>query len=102
MGFLIGTNSSIISHLFLRDLTRSFREADWLLHISPVNRAIDLCFSFDRINYKRWLPMYYEDCLALPRRFPKMYNSFLMGDFVLRHTSRKGSAVPMDQALEKA
>ena len=46
--------------------------------------------------------MYYEDCLALPRRFSKMYNSFLMGDFVVRHTSRKGSAVPMDQALEKA
>ena len=86
----------------LRDLTRSFREAYWLLHISSVNRAIDLCFSFDRINYKRWLPMYYEDCLALPRRFPKMYSSFLMGDFVVRHTSRKGSAVPMDQALEKA
>ena len=33
----------------LRDLTRSFREAEWLLHISSVNRAIDLCFSFDRL-----------------------------------------------------
>ena len=26
----------------------------------------------------------------------------MKGDFVVRHTSRKGSAVPMDQALEKA
>ena len=86
----------------LRDLTRSFRDADWYLHLSSVSRSIDLCFSFDRINYKRWLPMYYEDCLALPERFPKMHNSFLKGDFVVRHTSRKGSAVPMDQALEKA
>ena len=37
----------------LRDLTRSFREADRDLHLSSVNRAIDLAFTFDRINYKR-------------------------------------------------
>ena len=86
----------------LRDLTRSFRDADWYLHLSSVSRAIDLCFSFDRINYECWLPIYYEDCLALPKHFPEMYQSFLNGDFVVRHSSRKGSAVPMDQALEKA
>ena len=86
----------------LRDLTRSFRDADWDLHLSTVCRCIDLCFAFDRINYKRWLPMYHEDCLSLPQRFPKMHSSFLKGDFVVRHTTRKGSAVPIDQALEKA
>ena len=85
----------------LRDLTRSFREADWNLHLSSVTRAIELCFSFDRINYKRWLPLYYEDCLALPERFPDIYAAFKKGDFVVRHSLRKGSAVPMDQALEK-
>ena len=31
-----------------RDLTRSFRDADWHLHLSIVGRATDLCFSFDR------------------------------------------------------
>ena len=86
----------------LRDLARSFRDADWYLHLSSVSCAIDLCFSFDHIIYKRWLPIYYEDCLALPKRFPKIYQSFLIGDFVVRHSSRKGSAVPMDQVLEKA
>ena len=82
-------------------MTRSFRDVDWYLHLSSVSRAIDLCFSFDCINYKRWLPIYYEDCLALPKHFPKMYQSFLNGDFVVRHSPRKDSAVPMDQALEK-
>ena len=86
----------------LHDLTQSFRDADWDLHLSSVNRSIDLCFAFDRINYKRWLPLYYEDCTSLPDRFPKMHRSFLRGDFVVKHTSRNGSAVPMDQALEKA
>ena len=96
--------NNFLSNLFpvLRDLTRSFRDADWNLHLSSLNRSINLCFSFDRINYKRWLPIYYEDCLALPEHFPKMHESFVNGDFVVRHTLRKGSAVPMDQALEKA
>ena len=61
-----------------------------------------LCFAFDRVNYKRWLPLYYEDCLALPDKFPSIYECFLKGGFVVKHTSRSGSGVPMDQALEKA
>ena len=86
----------------LRHLTRSFRDANWYLHLLSVSRAIDLCFSFDCINCKRRLPIYYKDCLALTKYFPKIYESFINGDFVVRHSSRKGSAVPIDQALEKA
>ena len=86
----------------LRDLTRFFQDTDWYLHLSSVSCAKDLCFSFDCTNYKRWLPIYYGDCLPLRKRFPKMYQSFLNGDFVVRQVSRKGSAVPMDQALGKA
>ena len=85
----------------LRDLTRSFREGNWMLHLSSVYRALALCFAFDRINYKRWLPLYYEDCLALPTQFPEIYEAFSNGDFVVRHSSRRCSAVPIDQALEK-
>ena len=86
----------------LRDLARSFWDTDWHLHLSFVSRTIDLSFSFDRISYKRWLPIYSEDCLALPKRFLKMYQSFLNRDSIVRHSSRKCSAVPMDLALEKA
>ena len=85
----------------MRDLTRSFREGNWHLHLSAVHRALALCFGFDRINYKRFLPVYYEDCLALPSKFPKLYEGFMNGDFVVRHSKRNGSAVPVDQALEK-
>ena len=69
----------------LRNLTRSFRDANWHLNLSSVNHAVDLCFSFDCINHKCWLPIYYEDCLALPKRFPEMYESFLNRDFVVKH-----------------
>ena len=86
----------------LWDLTRSFRDADWYLHLSSISRAVDLCFSFDHINYKRWLHIYYENFLPLPKRFAKTYQSFLNGDFVVKHSSRKNNAVPMDQALENS
>ena len=48
------------------------------------------------------MSIYYGDCIAQLIRFPKTYQSFLIRDFVVRHSSRKGSAVPMNQALEKA
>ena len=69
----------------LRVLTRLFRDADWYLHLSSLSLDIDLCFSFDRISYKRRLPIYYEDCLALPKHFPEMHQSFLNGGLVKRH-----------------
>ena len=39
--------------LVLRDLTRSCREGNWELHLSAVQRAMPLCFAYDRVNYKR-------------------------------------------------
>ena len=85
----------------LRDLTRSYRESNWKLHMLAVRRALPLCFAFDRVNYKRWLPLCYEDCLALPQNFPKIYEAFLEVDFTVKRTTKSGSGVPMDQALEK-
>ena len=80
----------------LFDLTRSLREGDWNLHLSAVEKAITLCFTFDRGNYKRWLPLYFNDCLALEDKFPSLHRAFVEGDFVVRHTCRGGSAVPVD------
>ena len=75
----------------LRDLTRSYRESDWSLHLSAVFRAMKLCFAFDRMNYRRWLPLYYEDCLSLPTKFPEIHECFMSGGFTVRHTTKAGS-----------
>ena len=58
-------------------------------------------FAFDRTNYSHWVPLYYEDCVALEKNFPAIYASFSQGGFVVRHTLKCGSDVPMDQAFEK-
>ena len=46
----------------LRNLTRSHRGA--------VQRALPLVFGFDRTNYERWLPLYYEDFPKLEIKIP--------------------------------
>ena len=84
----------------LRDLTRSHREGNWQLHLSAIQRALPLVFAFDRTNYKRWLPLYFEDCLSLPIKYRLIYESLLDGEFVIKLSKRSASAVPMDQALE--
>ena len=57
-------------------------------------------FAVDRTNYKRWLLLYFEDCLSLPIKYPLTYESFLDGEFVVKFSKRSASAVPVDQALE--
>ena len=39
------------------DVTRSFRNANWDLHLSAVRRALPLLFAFGRTNYSQWTPI---------------------------------------------
>ena len=75
--------------LVLRDLTRSHREGNWQLHLSAIHQALSLVFVFDRTNYKRWLPLYFEDCLSLPIKYPLIYEPFLDGEFVVEQKKCK-------------
>ena len=57
--------------------------------------------SLSCVSYNRWLGWHYEGSLALLERFPDMYGKFINGDFVVSHSLRKDSVVPIEQALEK-
>ena len=82
----------------LCDLTVSHRNGDRLLRLSVVKRAIRVFFAFDRSNYSHWAPLFLQDCLNLEQMFPLIYEK---GSFVVRHTHRKCTTVPVDQPLEK-
>ena len=85
----------------LINLTRSFREGNWLLHLQTIRKALPLFLNCNRTNYCRRTPIYFEDCLKLETKHPVLHQSFCDGNFVVHHTKRKGSGMPMDQALEK-
>ena len=82
-------------------MTRSHREGDWLLHVSALQHAFPLFFCYNRTNYARWGSLYYKDCSKLPKTFPEIYEEFKKGSFVVNFKKTCGSAIPMDQALEK-
>ena len=84
-----------------RDLTFSVRSGSWELFLSALHRAIPLFFAFGRTNYSRWVPLFLEDCLDLPRKMPTLYKHFKKGGWVVYSTSRKCSAIGMDMGLEK-
>ena len=58
-------------------------------------------FSFNHTSYSQWTPVYFNDCLKLPGRIPYINDKFIKGRFIVKHTERKSSGLPMDQDLEK-
>ena len=94
--------STYISHLFpiIRDLTSSLHSGDWNLNLCAVERVTSLFFFFGRTNYSRWTPLFLQDCYQLKEKCPLLYDSYMNGRFVM-NTTRKGSGVPFDQALEQ-
>ena len=83
----------------LRDLTRSHREGDWLLHLSALERALPLFLCYNTTNYARWGSLYYEDCLKLPTKFPEVYEEFKRGSFTVKFKKTCASAVPMRKRI---
>lgn len=65
-----------------------------------MERAAPLFFFFGSTNYCRWTPLFLQDCYQLKEKFPLLYDSFMHGEFVV-NTTKKGSGVPFDQALEQ-
>ena len=63
--------------------------------MQTLRRAIPLFYAFDRINYKKQAPLYYEDCLALPNKFPKLFEAFCREDFVVTKPFLLGQPLEM-------
>ena len=72
----------------LNDLTLSFRNAEWDLHLSAVWR-IPLFFTFGHTNYCRWTPIYLEDCKNLVSTFPMLPEAFKKGDCGLSYNKKR-------------
>ena len=67
----------------LIDFNRSHREENWDMHLCAVPRAIPLFFFFNSINYKRWVPLYFENCMALKSTPPNLWENFSNGGFAV-------------------
>ena len=58
-------------------------------------------FTFNHINYARWIVRYNDNLLKLEETHPEVYNECRSGYFANRRTDKSFSKVPIDLTLEQ-
>lgn len=87
--------------LYVLIFVRSIREANFLLYIDALSKLVPWFFSLDHINYARWIPVHLRDMVNLHRNHPHIFNEFIKGNFTVKKTFNRFSALPIDQAHEQ-
>jgi len=60
---------------------RGSHEGNWDLHLNAIRSLIPWCFAYDKINYARYLTVYYAEMVSLPENKPDVYQAFSAGQF---------------------
>ena len=85
----------------LLGLIRASREGNWLLHLHAIRQMIPWCFAYDKINYARYLPVYYAEMTNLPSEHPDVYSNFMAGKFAVQLAEESPfGRIPVDQTTE--
>ena len=81
---------------------RATREANWTLHLECVKEMLPWVFAYDRVNYCRYLCVYFLDMTVLSSTHPEAHKLLQDGEFaVQRSTEASFSQVAVDQAVEQ-
>ena len=80
----------------------SIRTGNFLSYRESLAMFIPRVFSFDHMNYDRWLSAHIRDMYSLSEKHPAIYQEFIAGRFVAHKTNRSFSAMALDQAHEQA
>ena len=81
---------------------RATREGHWELHLSSIRDMIPWFFSYGRINYSRYLPIYYLEMIDLQTTHPFVYWHLLDGEFAVKRQDYHGFALTAcDQVIEQ-
>ncbi|XP_067300890.1 uncharacterized protein [Pseudorasbora parva] len=95
-----GTYISMVEDLLL--FIRGTREANWSLHLSSVRSILPWFFSYDRINYARYLSTYWMEMISLGDTHPSINDQLQSGDFVAQRQQTYGFAyTACDQVIEQ-
>ena len=84
----------------LLGLIRASREGNWQLHLYAIRNMIPWCFAYDKINYARYLPVYYAQMINIPSEHPNVYSNFMNGRFSVQLAGESPFGCP-DCALKR-
>jgi hypothetical protein len=79
-------------------MNRASREGNWQMHLAAIHDMIPWCFSYDKINYARYLSAYYSEMCHLPTEHPEVQSYLEAGGFSVQLTSENNfGKIPVDQ-----
>ena len=86
----------------LLSFIRATRTGDWNLHLASVRQMLPWFFAYDRVNYARYLTVYWLEMLNLGKTHLAVQEEFLDGNFVVQQqTNLSFSQTAMDQTIEQ-
>lgn len=86
--------------LLLR-FVHSTREGDWNLHLACIRDMIPWMFAYGRINYSRYLLLYWCEMMLLAEKHPVALEAFQAGEFAAQRSTGSFTQVAVDQTIEQ-
>lgn len=80
---------------------RAIREADFKLYVDALTKIVPWFFALDHTHYARWIPVHLRDMVTLKEEHPEVFAEFLKGNFVVKKTAHRFSAIAIDQGHEQ-
>ena len=87
--------------LLLLIFLRSIRQANFSLYVDSSAKMLPWFFALNHHNYARWLSVHLLDMRALPQTAPDVARTFDDGFFTVNKSSKRFSAIAIDQAHEQ-
>ena len=79
-------------------LLRASRKGKWCLHLSAIHAW---CFSYEKVNYARYLSAYFAEMTNLPEKNPCVYEAFKAGQFSVQMSSNNPfGRIPVTRPLK--
>ena len=86
----------------LLHLIRSSRKGNWLLHLCAIRAFLPWCFAYDKINYRRYLSVYYDEMTRLSIDHPDVHVQLENGGFSVQLGRQNPfGRIPVDQTIEE-
>ena len=80
-------------------LIRVLREGNWMLQLQSV---IPWVFAYDRLNYAKYPPVYYNQMQNLPMEHPEVYEHLKNGGMSVQlGMANTFGCIPVDQTIEE-
>ena len=80
---------------------RVIREGEFTLYVDALTKIVPWFFALDHTNYARWIPVHLTDMVTLKDVHLKVFAEFLKGNFVVKKTAHRFSAIAIDQGYEQ-